>query len=58
MDRGVWRATIHGVAESDMTEQLSNTSDNVHEYDVRFLVYNNLYLVYNNILSNGRHTDP
>ena len=23
MDRGTWWATVHGVAESDMTEQLS-----------------------------------
>ena len=23
VDRGVWRATVHGIAESDITEQLS-----------------------------------
>ena len=25
MDRGVWRATVHGVTESDMTKQLTHT---------------------------------
>ena len=29
MDRGVWQATVHGFAESDMTEQLTLTHNEV-----------------------------
>ena len=28
MDRGAWQDTVHGAAESDMTEQLSTHIDN------------------------------
>ena len=31
MDRGAWQATVHGVTESDMTEQLILTLNHIRE---------------------------
>ena len=43
MDRGPWRTTIHGVEESDMTEQLIKQAR---------------YVIYNVILASGiQHND-
>ena len=43
MDRGDWRATAHGVAESDMTEQHTHTHtqrlnvfETINKYNLRF----------------------
>ena len=41
MDRGAWRATLHGIAESDMTQRLTSKS-NIH---VSGIVLNALHLL-------------
>ena len=34
MNRGAWWATVHGMAESDMTEQLTHVSGMVLRYQI------------------------
>ena len=40
MDRGVWQDTIHGVAESDTTEQLHFLAEKARTYYFMFYFVN------------------
>ena len=36
MNRRAWRVTVHGVIESDMTEQLTHTHTHTHTHTKRY----------------------
>ena len=38
MDGGAWRATFHGVTESDTTEQLTHTHTHTHRHLFLYLM--------------------
>ena len=40
MDRGAWQATVHAVAESDMTEHVhTNTQTHTHSLSLSIYIY-------------------
>ena len=36
MDRGAWQATVRGITESDMTEQLAHEHTHTHAYVISY----------------------
>ena len=45
MDRGAWRATIHGVAELDVTEQLALSLSYVHTHTHTYTLFQLLSII-------------
>ena len=48
MVRGAWRATVHGVAESDVTEQLSAAQQRLYRIYI-FYTYMHIYSIHTHI---------
>ena len=45
MDRGAQWATVHGVTESDMTEQLTQTHTHTHTHTYNTYVYHTILYI-------------
>ena len=45
MDGGTWKATIHGVTNSNMTEQLIHTHTYIYIYGVYFIYIHGIYYI-------------
>ena len=54
MDRGVWRATVHAVAELDTTDQLTPTCEIAKQATIaiiyNIIIYSNISLYSDNII--------